>query len=174
MPWEVWTFSPWTSAQDPVPIANIPASSASTGRREHLGFKLSYEREFVFPQMLLPQNNFECGVASSGITMSSIGFHPFSNLFFVPSSAFLFLSLCVCVFQMSEHSAVLRIRFFCLAFSPEWLPPSLLPFHQWCSSQQLKGVYSYCWASQLRTPPRSFLALSSVIPPEHWKRWDVS
>lgn len=51
------------------------------------GFKLSFEREFVFPQMLPPQTNFECEVASSSITTSSIGFHPFGNLSFVPSSA---------------------------------------------------------------------------------------
>lgn len=96
-----------------------------------LGFKLSYEKESVFSQMFSPQTNFECRVASSGITTSSIGFHPFSNMSFVLSSAAsLFLSRCIHLFQeMSEHTA-LSIHFFCLnffSFSPEQLLPSLFP-----------------------------------------------
>lgn len=125
------TSSPRISAQHPISIANMPASSVSTGRGECLSLKLSYVREFVFPQMLSPQINYECWVASSGIT-SSVGFHPFRDLFFVPSSAAsLFLSLCICVFQeMFQHTASSCIHFLkcqVLTCSPELCLPSFFP-----------------------------------------------
>lgn len=150
MPWEVYTSSPWISAQHPVSIGNIPASSASTGRREHLVLSSHMRKNLFFHKCFLLRPILNAGWPHQVSQRLPSVFIPLAT-------CLLFCLLLPPCFFLAAYIYSRR----CLSTQLSPYISSVLTFSHFLQNNfcrlffQLKGVNSYCWSPWLWAPPGS-------------------